>query len=176
MAELACLADILHRYRLSAYGIVGHSKYHKWHITRVVLEELLEVNEVYVTLEWDFELGVFCLFDGHVNCVCTACFDMTFGGVEVRVTRDDLPLFYKVREEYVLCSTTLVSRDDIVETRDAGDSVFEFEEGFTARVAFVAEHERSPLAVGHGSSTRVGKQVNIHLLAAEHKDVVFSFF
>ena len=41
MAQLTCLTDILHRYWLTSYRVIRHSQHHKWHIARVVLEELL---------------------------------------------------------------------------------------------------------------------------------------
>ena len=175
MAQLACLADILHRYWLTSYRVIRHCQHHKWHIAWVVLEELLEVDEVHIALEWEFELGVLRLFDSYINGVCLACLDMPLGRIEMRIARDHLSLFHEVREEHILCRTTLVCWDNILKTSDTSDSVFQLEERFTTRITLIAEHQCSPLAVGHSSCTRVGQQVDIHLLAAEHKDVVLGF-
>ena len=156
MAEFASSLDIRHRDGLSAYGVVRDGEHHERHIAFVLTQHFLQFLQTHIALERRLELGVFGIIARHVDSEGLTRLDMTLRGIEMRITRDDLAGLNQIREQHVLRRTTLVRRDDIIETRERGHDLFELEERTGTRVALVAHHHRRPLTVGHRTRTGIG--------------------
>ena len=96
MAEFASLANILHAHRLTANGVVSHCQYEERDVAFVFFQDLLELVDVDIAFERSFELCVVFLTHCDVDSECLTALDMTFCGVEVSVSRDDLTWFHEV--------------------------------------------------------------------------------
>ena len=175
MAEFAGLADVLHRDGLAADGVVGDGEDHKGDVALVFLQDLLELGQVNVALEGDLELGVVSLLDGDVDGESLAALDVALGGVEVGVAGDDVAGLHQVAEQHVLGCAALVGGDDILEAGQLGDGVLHMIERTGAAVALVALHHSSPLAVAHSAGAAVGQQVDVDVVALQHKDILMGF-
>ena len=175
MTQFASLADVLHANRLTTNGIIGNGEHHERNIALVLLEHLFQLLQADITLEGNFQLGVVSLGNGNIDGECLAALNVTLRGVEMGVTGDDLAGLHEVAEQHVLSGTTLVSRDNKLETSQFGNSVFHVVEGAGTAVALIAHHHRAPLTVAHGTRTRVGEQVNIDVVALQHENVVVGF-
>ena len=176
VAQLAGLADVLHRYRLSAHGVVGHGEHHERHVARILLQHLLQFLERHIPLEWYFELGVFGFVDGHVDGLGLAELNVALGGVKVGIAGHHVAFFHQIGEQHVLGGTSLMGGDDILETEDALHHRLELIERCGTGIALIAEHHLRPLAVAHGTGARVGQAVDVHLFCLQHEYVVMGFF
>ena len=176
VAQLAGLADVLHRDGLAAHGVVGHGEDHEGHIALVLLQHLLQLLEAHITLEGHLELRVVGLGDGHVDGEGLAALDVALGGVEVGIAGHHHAGLDQVGEQHVLGRAALVRRDDVLEARDVGDGVLHVVERAGAAVALVAHHHGAPLAVAHGAGAGVGEEVDVDVVGFEHEDVLVGFF
>ena len=101
---------------------------------------------------------------------------MSFGGVEMGVSRHNVALVHQVGEEYIFGSASLVGGDNVFKSGEAGDDFFQFEEWGGSGIAFVTQHHACPLAVAHGAGAWVGDEVDINLFRFELEYVVVGFF
>ena len=101
--------------------------------------------------------------------------DVSLRGVEVGVSRNDVPLVEQGREDDVLGGTSLVRGQEVGHAEEPLDDRLEAEVGRGARVALVAGHHRRPLAVGHRAGARVGQQVDRNLVRTQFEEVVVRF-
>ncbi len=53
---------------------------------------------------------------------------MSFGGVEVGVSRHNVALVHQIGEEYIFGSASLVGGDNVFKSGEAGDDFLQFEE------------------------------------------------
>ncbi len=176
VGDLAHAAEVVHRNGLSAGGVVCDRHDDERYLVGVLGKAFLKLVEIHVALEGHFELGVLCLVDGAVYSESLAALDVTLGGVEVRVARNDVAFLHEVGEKHVLGSAALVGGDHILEACDAGDSILQLIERACTCVALVSGHHRRPLAVAHRACTRVGDTVDVNLIRTEHEHIVFGFF
>ena len=175
MAQFAGLADVLHRHRLTANGVVRHRKHHERHIALVLAEHLFQLFQRHIALERQFQLRVLRLVDGDVDGAGLAIFDMTLRGVEVCIARHHIAFLHQVGEQHVLSCTALVGGDDVLESEDALHHLLELIERCGTGIALVAKHHRRPLAVAHGTGARIGQAVYVDLLGLQHEYVVVGF-
>ena len=143
------LTEVLHRNGLTASSIVGYSNDDERYLVGMFSQSLFQFHGVNITLERNLKLSLLGLIDGAVECNSLTAFNMTLGGVEVRVAGNDVTFVYKIRKENVLSSTALMCRDDIFETSEACDGLFQEEERVSTSIALVAGHDACPLAVAH---------------------------
>ena len=173
VGDLAHAAEVVHRNGLSAGGVVCDRHDDERYLVGVLGKTFPQLVEIHVALEGHFELGVLCLVDGAVYSESLAALDVTLGGVEVRVARNDVAFLHEVGEKHVLGSAALVGGDHILEACDAGDSILQLIERACTCVALVSGHHRRPLAVAHRACTRVGDTVDVNLIRTEHEHIVF---
>ena len=176
MAEFTGLADVLHADGLTSNGVVGDGENHKRDIALVLLQHFLQFFKADITFEGDFELGVVSLGNGDVDSESLAALNVTLSGVKVGVAGNNHAGFHQIAEQHVLGSTTLMGGDDVVKTGNLGDSVLHVIETAGTAVALVTHHHCAPLAVAHGTRAGVGEQVNVDIVAFQHKDVLVGFF
>ena len=92
--DLGHLADILHRDRLSAAGVVGDGDRAKGDILCAGLfDEVLQLANIHVALERVVVARVEGLIDDQVGGPAAAGADVAFGGVEVHVGGDGVAGF-----------------------------------------------------------------------------------
>ena len=97
---------------------------------------------------------------------------MPFGGVKMSVAGDDLTGLDEVREQHVLRRTALVGRNNILKARESRYYILELKERAGAGITLVTRHHRCPLAIGHRARSRIGQQIDIHLIGLEQEDIV----
>ena len=112
-------------------------------------QTFLQFLRVNVAFEGHLELSVFGLVNGAVNGCGLAALDVTLGGVEVAVAGYIVALMHQSGEEHILGCASLMGRDNIVETGEAVDGLFELEPAACAGIALVAKHQGCPLTVAH---------------------------
>ena len=148
---------------LSAGGVVCDRHDDERYLVGVLGKTFLKLVEIHVALEGHFELGVLCLVDGAVYSESLAALDVTLGGVEVRVARNDVAL-HEVGEKHVLGSAALVGGDHILEACDAGDSILQLIRKSVHLRSSRLRSSSPPLAVAHRACTRVGDTVDVNLI------------
>ena len=99
-------------------------------------------------------------------------FDVRARRIEVTVVGNDVPLFQTRRSQNALSGASLMRRENVFETGNLAHGSLESSPGATAGIAFVAEHESRPLAVGHGARAAVGQQVDGDVVGVQEEDVV----
>ena len=145
-AQRAGLPEVLHRDRLPAAGVVRHREHAERHLARLgVLEQRLQLIEIYVALERMAGLRLLALWNDEVHRLRARRFDVGAGRVEVRVVRHDLPLATDGREEDALGGAALMSRNDMGVAGQVFDRRFEPVEAVRAGVGVVAAHHGGPL-------------------------------
>ena len=144
--------------------------------TALYLKDLLKLLQVDIAFERHFELRVVGLLDGDVDGESLAALDVTLGGVEVGVAGHHHAGLHQVGEQHVLGGAALMGGDDVLEARELRDGVLHVVERAGAAVALVALHHGGPLAVAHGARAAVGQQVDVHVVALQHEDVVVGLF
>ena len=147
MAKGANLTNILHRNGLTTYRVVRYSKNHYGYITLVLFQHFLQKFKRYIALKRQLELGIVRFGNRYVNSFGFAEFNMTFGRIEMRITRNNHPRLNDSREQHVLSCTTLMGRDNILKTRDVANRVAEMEERTSACIALIAHHHSRPLTI-----------------------------
>ena len=153
--------DILHRNRLSTSRVIRYSYNDKRNLISMFCQYFFQFLRVKISFKRNFQLGIFCLVDRHIPSNSLTTFDVTFRRVKMRVTRYNITLFYKIREKYILGSTSLVSRDHVIESGQTGNHVFQVKERRCSSITFITQHHSGPLAICHRTGSRVGQQVNI---------------
>ena len=174
LAAKSChLADICHRNGLTSRSVVGNCQHHSRDtLLRIGFEHLLQLCGIEITLKWYFELGILRLVDRAVDSVRTTILDMTLSGVEMRVAGQHVVLLDNGRIENILSRATLMRRQEVVETKNILDRLLHIEVRLGTCITLVAKHNCRPLAVAHCARTRVGQQVDKHLLTAQAKQIV----
>lgn len=124
---------------------------------------LFQFGRVYIPFEGDFQLCLFGFVYRAVQRYCLPAFDVSFGCVEMGVSRYYVPLMHQIGEQYIFGGTPLMGRDDVFKSGETGDNLFQVEERRSACVTFVPKHYACPLPVAHGSCSRVGDEVDIDL-------------
>ena len=164
VAKFTSLLDVLHRNGLTANGVVGNGEHHERNITLILNENFLQLLERNVTLERYLKLCVLGLVDCNVDSLSLAGFDVTLSSIEVGVARNNVAFLNEIREENILGSTSLVSWNYILETKDALYHFLELIERGCTCITLVTKHHSRPLLVAHGACTRVSKTVDIDLI------------
>ncbi len=176
MAKLTGLADILHTDGLATHRVVGHRKHHKRHVAFVFDEHFFQFFQADIALEGDFELGVIGLRNGHVDGESLAALDVALRGVKVGIARHHHTRFHQIAEQHVFSSTALVGGDDEFKTGKFRNGVLHIEKRAGAAIALIAHHHRTPLAVAHRAGAGVRQEVDIHIIALQHKNVLVGLF
>ena len=94
----------------------------------MLLKCLFEFLGVDVALERYLELSILGIINGAVQRNGLSALDMTFGGVEMRVSGNDSARCHKVAEEHILGSTSLMGRYDVAETSEPFNGIFQLKE------------------------------------------------
>ena len=94
----------------------------------MLLERVLKLHGVNVALERHLELSVLSLVDGAVERDGLTSLDMSFCSVEVRVAGHDVAFVYEIREQHVLCGTSLMCRYYILKASEPLYRLFQLEE------------------------------------------------
>ena len=157
MTECAGFFYILHTDRLTSHCVIGNSEYHKWDIAFILLQNFLKFLQTDVTFKRNFFLSIFCIISCNVDCMCLSAFYMPLCRIEVCISGDNVACFYKMREENILGSTSLMGWNNIFHSKDSSYCFFEFIERRGSCIAFIAQHHGSPLLVGHCTCTTIGK-------------------
>src|SRR5512138_1884782 len=89
----------------------------------------------------------------QVESFCSSEFDVSAGGVEMRVVRDDVSLFAHHAEENALRGASLMRRDHVPIPEDVLHGTAERVEAAAASIALIAAHNRCPLIGGHRACT-----------------------
>ena len=177
MAQHAGLAEVLHRDRLPAAGVVRHRQHAERDLPWLgLLEQRFQPVQVHVALERMAGLRLFALRNHEVHRLRARRFDIRAGRVEVRVVGNDLPLATDGREEDALGGSTLVRRDDVRVPGQVFDRRFEPVEAVRARVGVVAAHHRGPLLRGHRRRPAVGQEIDDDVLGPDAEHVVAGLF
>ena len=175
MAEFTGFADVLHAYRLTANGVVCHGENHKRHIALVLFQHFLKLLEADIALEGDFKLCIIGLRHGDIDGESLTALDVTLSSIEVGIARHNHTRLHEVAEQHILGCTALVGWDDILETSEFGDGVLHVIERTGTAVALIALHHSGPLTVTHGASTAIGQQVDVDIVALQHKYILVGF-
>ena len=77
------------------------------------------------------------------------------------------------REEDVLRGPPLVGREEVLEAENVPHRFRELVVGGGPGIALVAEHHLGPLGGGHGPGTRVGEEVDVHVVGFDIEEIVF---
>ena len=112
-AGLAYLAQVRHRHRLAAAGVVGHRDEHHGHVP--LGQHPLERLDVHVALERVSRGGHVSLGHREVERLGAAVLDVRPRRVEVRVVRDRLPRTPDRAEQDLLRRPPLVGGDHVLE-------------------------------------------------------------
>ena len=166
----------MHGYGLSARSIVCYGNDDERYPVTIFLQCFLQFVRIHIAFEGDFQLRILRLIDGAVQSNGFSTFDVPLSGIKVRVTGNDVTLVHQIREKNILGGTPLMGRDDIFETGQAGDYLFQLEERGSSGITFVAQHHRCPLAVAHCSRTGVSYQIDIYLFGFKLEHIVMGFF
>ena len=167
---------ILHRNRLSTCSIICYGNDDKRYFIAIFLECFLKFLGVYIALERNFELCIFRIIYSTVESCSLASFNMSFGSIEVRISRHNISFMHKVWEKHILCSPTLVSRYHILKSCKSGNCLFKLKERCCTGITFVTKHNSCPLTITHWACSWVGEQVDINLLSFDLKHIIVCFF
>ena len=129
----------------------------------MLLQCFLQFGGVYISFERDFQLRLFGFVYGTVQSYSFTPLNVSFGSIEMRISRNDISLVHQVGKQYVFGGTSLVCRDDVIKAGQPGNNFLQFEEGRGSGITFIAQHHACPLTVAHGSSARIGDKVDINL-------------
>ena len=94
----------------------------------MLLKCLFEFLGVDVALERNLKLSILGIINGTVQSNSLSALDMTFGGVEMRVSGNDSARCHKVAEEHILGGTALMGRYDVAEACKPFYGVFQLKE------------------------------------------------
>ena len=172
-AHLGRLADVAHRHGLSSGRVVGDRQHDARNLLAGILaQHLFELGGVHLALEGDFELRVGRGVDRAVHGVTAAVFDMSLRGVEMGVARHDVAFAEQRREDDVLRRAALMRGQEVGHAEQPFDRLPEPEVGGGSGIALVAGHQGGPLAVRHRAGSRIGQQVDRHLVRTQLEEVV----
>ena len=130
-----------------------------------------EPGDVHVALERVDRLWVAALGDDQVDRLGAGELHVGARGVEVRVVRDDLVRSAQHAEQDLLGGPTLVGGDDVREREQLLDRLEEHVPRRRAGVRLVAVLDRRPLVAAHRPGSRVGQQVDQHVLGVDREQV-----
>jgi hypothetical protein len=117
LTDFMGLADILHRYRLPATGVVGHRDHAQRNIVRTgVSNKLFQRLDIHVALERVFSLRVQTFFDHKIHSAGALRLDIGAGGVEMGVVGYGMMRFCHHRKQDAFSHRGL----ETVEGRAAG--------------------------------------------------------
>ena len=175
VADFADFLQVLHRNRLAAGGVVGHRHDNERHVSLVFGQSFVQFGRIHIPFERYFQLGVGSFIDRAVQSDGPAVFDMAFCRVEMGIARDHIAFFHGSREEHVFGSAALVGRQHVLESGDFFNHVLHIEERTGTGIAFVSQHDGSPLFVAHRSGPGVGQEIYVHLVRWQFEQVVLGF-
>ena len=164
-ADSAHLANVFHRDRLAAPGVVGDSQHHQRDpFAADFRDQRVQSCDIQVALEGMFEAGLAAFGNHQIHRLRPDELDIGAGGIEVRVVRNDVSLLAGDVEQNALGGPALMGGNDVLVAENVLDGVAEVIEAAAARVAFVAFHEGRPLMSRHGAGAGVRQQVNQHVI------------
>ncbi len=165
-------ADVGHRDRLSAAGVVGHREHDHRHSVSFRVQQRLQPIEINVAFERVLRVrNVPCLND-QVDRLGARRLDVGAGGVEVRVAGNFGVGARHDAHQNALGGPTLVSRDHVLERHQVLHRLLEPEVGGRPRVTLVALHQAGPLRRTHRGGARVGQQVDDDVVGVQVEEVV----
>ena len=164
-------AQVLERDRLAAARVVRDGDEDDRDAVAVGVEQGLEPSDVHVPLERVDRLWVAALGDDEVDRLGARELHVGARGVEVGVVGDDLVRPAQDAEQDLLGGPTLVGRDDVREREQLLDRLEERVPRRRAGVRLVAVLDRRPLVAAHRPGSRVGQQVDEHVLGVDREQV-----
>ena len=171
VAHGADLAQVLERDRLAAARVVRDGDEDDRDAVAARVEQRLEPRDVHVPLERVDRLWVAALGDDEVDRLGARELHVGARGVEVRVVGDDLVRPAQDAEQDLLGGPTLVGGDDVREREQLLDRLEERVPRRRAGVRLVAVLDRRPLVAAHRPGSRVGQQVDEHVLGVDREQV-----
>ena len=173
MHQFRHFPQVLHAHRLPAGGVTGKGHDHQRDLFNgMTFENVLHLFQIHIPFERIFVRNIKSLTHTAVHSRSLPVFDMTLGGIEMTVARDDIPLFHQHREQDVLRGPPLMRGQEIFKPGDLPDGLLQMFIGGSPRIALIPLHQGSPLMMAHRSRARIGQQIDHHLVAPEIEHVV----
>ncbi len=137
----------------------------------VLLHYLPQFVDIHVPFEWIGAGNAVCLVDGCFHHTAAAENDMGLGGRKVIIHGHDSAGFDKNLGQDMFAGSALVSREEILRSKQFRAFGFQPGEGLGTGVAVVGFHHRRQLPVAHGVHTAVGEHVQIDVAVFQQKCV-----
>ena len=139
-----------------------------------LLDERAQLSHIHVPLERMRIAWIIGLVDHQVRRTAPAGADVRVGCVEVHVGGHELARVDKGGAQDVFRRTALVRRYKVSKTKHIADRRLQPMERAGAGIRLVAADQGCPLVLAHGSSARIGQQVDVDVLGPNGEHVVAS--
>jgi hypothetical protein len=168
VAQLADRAHVLERAGLTAGHVhVRLEREIRDLVGADLVDQPLYLGQVDVAFEREQALRVVRLVDDHVHELPARELLVKLRGGEVHVAGHVVSVGDAHLAQQVLGTPALMGGDDVLIAVVASHRLFEIVEVPRARVRFVAQHERRPLAVAHRARPRVGEKVDVDVFTLQ---------
>ena len=139
-AEVAHAAQILHRHRLSAFGVVCDRHHHQAHTFTVYGERPLQRVEIHVALEWMERRRLARNANHEIARLRAGELHVCASGVEVDVVQHHVAGLQQALKENALGRAPLMRRQDVRVSRELPHDALESIEGLAAGIRLVTAH------------------------------------
>ncbi len=143
--QLGIGANVGHRHRLAATGVVGHGDHAKRNLVGLILEQGLHPRQVNIALERMQRGGLQALGDHQIQRLHAQVFEVGAGGVEVAVVGHHVTLFAHRREQHFFGGSALVCGHKKLHAGDVLDDFFKPVKAARTGIALIPFHDGAPL-------------------------------
>ena len=174
-------SHVLHRDRLTTGAVTRHVDNDTSHILcTMVCNGGLQSCHIKVALPIIVGSGVQSRRGQSIDGLCAIQFNMCCCGIKVVVGDKyrlvTLDAFDQTREQNLFCATALVSWNSVLVAKQLLYFLFHIEIVFATCVRLITHHQTGPLAVTHGTSTRISQQININIFTSQQERVIPCLF